>query len=191
MASADTPRSRRLFLAIALPDAPREELSPALGRVLELAPSAKRVPLVNLHITLRFLGATPPEALPGLMDALARAAAASRRFELRLQGSGSFGPKTHPTLLYAGLGQGAGATRELAGCVNAALGLSPDEGYTPHVSLARSRRRRGDRDLAAARAALADLSTGPFTVSALSLFESELSSQGSRYRILREARLPA
>lgn len=199
-------RSLRLFVAIALPAHVRAALSSALEQVARAAPGAKPVPPENLHATLRFLGRTPLEALPGIEAAIAQAAREIPSFEAAVAGANSFGPRARPHVLYAGFSAGADAIAAAAGKVTAALAAVPQQAaqqdgrtprvpneavFTAHITLARARGRRGDPDLAGARQALSELRAGSFQVSALALFESEVSKLGSRYRILREVPLPA
>lgn len=62
MPERDLPHTR-LFVALDLPDAVRAEIArPAEG--LDDLPGVRRVPSAGLHVTLRFVGALDPAALP-------------------------------------------------------------------------------------------------------------------------------
>ncbi len=95
----------RLFVAIELPDAWREEarrigehLVAALGDDARLRFTATE----RLHLTLRFLGDVDEAVLPDLRDQLAQEVA-SVRVPLELAGVGQFGGRSRPTVLWFGL----------------------------------------------------------------------------------------
>lgn len=209
-------RSLRLFVAIALPPPVRAAIVPALRQIAEMAPRAKPVPPENLHATLRFLGETEPGALPALIAAIGSAAERTAPFEVRVAGTGHFGARARPHVLYAGITTGASELRAAARAVSLALSETDAGGrkgneqppFTPHVTLARARGRHGDPDLAHALTdrgltgrsptALSRLDAGSFVVRSFALFVSEATldrSQhqkvGACYRILREAPLLA
>lgn len=185
-----TDGSRRLFVAIALPPEVREALASSLGEVARLAPRAKVVPPENLHVTLRFLGRTEAAEVPAVESAIAQAAAGGRPFDTLIAGAHSFGPLSRPRVLWGALPTGGEAIAALAEKAACALGLAPEDRFTPHVTLARARDPRGDPSLAQAREALAGLFAGPLTVRSLALFESHLGRAGPRYEILREVPFP-
>lgn len=184
--------SLRLFVAIALPEPVREGIAPWLAHTAAIAPGARVVPLENLHLTLRFLGATPAARRAALERALDAVAAASAPFGVRLAGAGTFGPRSRPRVLFAAVAEGSAELASLAGRVRDGLGdREPDPRFTPHLTLARARGPRGDPALARARGELDALEAPPFVVRSLALFESQVSSRGSRYQILHEAAFPA
>ena len=60
----------RLFIAIEIPDEIRNVLMAFLNELRGTAPKAKWVRAENLHVTLKFLGATAPEKLSTIQNAL-------------------------------------------------------------------------------------------------------------------------
>jgi 2'-5' RNA ligase len=127
----------RLFVAVDLPAELREEVASMMDRVR----GARWANSKQLHITLRFLGDTAEEALPGLRARLATIR--QQAFQLRLCGAGVF-PETHegrrakpPRVLWLGMQP----TEELASlkqAVDAALSADPAEAqFSPHLTLAR------------------------------------------------------
>ena len=87
-ATLDEHESLRLFLALRLPG----DVLDALARwgddqlVLGEHMQGRRVPPEHLHVTLAFLGARPARELPGILDALGAAVAASVPFLLEPTG---------------------------------------------------------------------------------------------------------
>lgn len=129
------PRSLRLFLA-ALPDAATrrslERLRDALAR-----PGERRVAGGRLHLTLRFLGGTPADRVPLLIDALGRIE--HPPCALRLDRVGHF---RGPRILWVGPSRPPAALRDLRDRMNGladAAGVPADAApFRPHVTLCRA-----------------------------------------------------
>jgi 2'-5' RNA ligase len=162
----------RSFVAIDL-GAAGEALERELPRLKRIAPKEKWVRSV-LHLTVEFLGEVLE--LEPVSEVLEAVTAKVAPFTLSLEGGGSFGSR----VLWAGVGGELEALRALHARVIEGLrstGHVPErEGYSPHVTLARSRGGAGlERCLEAVRA----LSLGAFRVEELVLFTSELRAEGS------------
>lgn len=63
----------------------------------------KWVPPDNFHLTLRFLGETSPEKLQALETKLEQIAKNCRCFEIIISGSGIFGKKNKPRVIFLGI----------------------------------------------------------------------------------------
>jgi 2'-5' RNA ligase len=170
----------RLFLAVDLPDARREELA----RLQAGLSGARWVAAAQIHVTLRFLGHLKDEQVPPLVAALGEVRAPA--FRLALAGIGTFPPgRSRARVLWAGL-----APREplaalkiaMDAAVDAVLGPDPEagRGFSPHVTIARFRERPGP-ELPAYLAAHGALASEPWPVGAFHLYESHLSPKGARY----------
>jgi 2'-5' RNA ligase len=177
-------RALRLFVAVDPSPEVRARLRDALARVKRLAPSAKWVDPVLLHVTLSFLGHTEPDKVPSISAALAAVAARHAPVDLSFSGAGSFGGK-RPRVLWIGIGGGVGALVRLQQEIAAALaelGFPAEERpYSAHLTLARAREARGDPALAACAAALSTESFGDTRVGEVLLYRSDLSPQGPTY----------
>ncbi len=161
---------------------------------------ARWVPGHQLHFTLKFLGDTAPDRLPQAREALARATAGLRAFELTLAGLGCFPNPRSPRVLWAGCGDGAGVLQTLAARVEEAFAEAgfPREArpFAPHLTLGRVREDKGrprskgldlPRLLENARGSV----WGKEPVSEARLMESKLTSEGARHTPLFVARLSA
>lgn len=96
----------RLFVALELPEAVREEAGRRMSSRKGRLPHARWTHPDNLHLTLVFLGEVGEEELPALRRALAAAFAAHRPLTLKVADAGTFPPQEPP----AGKGDGgAGA----------------------------------------------------------------------------------
>ena len=133
----------RLFVAIELSD----EVRVALGRLQ--AELRKRgleklrwVRLEGIHLTLKFLGETPPEKAPAIREALALAAQGVPAHELNLGSLGTFGGN-NPRVLCVDLKGGLETALGLQQRVDTELAKIgfPREGraFSPHLTLARVR----------------------------------------------------
>lgn len=129
------------------------------------------------HFTLAFMGEVEDDLLPELRTRLARAAARTAPFPLRLHGCGHFGHRA----LWIGAAGGIDALRLLAERADAAArraGVSMEQHrrYTPHLTLARAR--HGGADLRPCLDALAGFEGTPWQVDTLSLVRSDLPVSG-------------
>ena len=134
----------RLFVAVALPDHALRALGRAIDRLrAELSGAFRWSAPETMHLTVRFIGGTPPERVPEITAALEEAAARCGRLELRLDGAGAFYRRRMPTVVWAGLGGGLAGLAALHDAVEAALGhvgLAPETAaFRPHLTLARVR----------------------------------------------------
>ncbi|MDE2836538.1 MAG: RNA 2',3'-cyclic phosphodiesterase [Chloroflexota bacterium] len=186
----------RLFVAIAFPDEVRAELKRVAGAMRAFAPRGTRWANVDgAHLTLRFIGSTPPDAAPPLGNAVDRAADGVAPFELSLAGAGVFPPRGAPRVLWVGVG---GALEALIGLRDSledafeAAGIPRDKrAFTPHVTLARVNARLSRDEAQALRELVAALDVRPvaFAVQEFGLYNSDLLSTGAVYTRLASARL--
>ncbi|HYO55553.1 RNA 2',3'-cyclic phosphodiesterase [Archangium sp.] len=166
----------RLFVAVTLGQGIESQATAALQRLKGLAPRARWVTPTNLHLTLSFLGEVKSEQLQAVKDVLTRVGPSHAPMVLTIEGGGSFGSPAHPRVLWAGVG---GDTKELGALqADVAEGLKPlgfepeHREYAAHLTLARAKVPRGDRELAECVRALQDAKWGEARVDRLILFES-------------------
>lgn len=179
----------RLFVAVTLGPTIESHAVSALPRLKGLAPRARWVPPTNLHLTLSFLGQVEAERVPALAEALSRVGAAHAPLVLTIEGGGGFGAPSHPRVLWAGVGGDTKALGALQADVVEALrplGFEPEHrDYTAHLTLARAKVPRGDRQLSECVHALQGEKWGEARVDRLILFES----LGGQYHPRAEAPL--
>jgi 2'-5' RNA ligase len=132
----------------------------------------------GVHLTLRFLGDTPPERVEGLRPPLAAAAAACPPLEARVTELGTFpGPGRPPRVLWLGIALPSPALSLQAECERAAVGVGfpPEERpFRAHLTLARFRER-------VLRPALPPVDLGIIPLDTLALVRSELRPGGAVY----------
>ncbi len=182
----------RLFVAVPVPpsalDAFRHLLDAA--RAGDGGRAARWVRTENLHLTLRFLGATSPSLVPAVTDALTAVATGTRPFDVNLMGVGSFPPDRRPRALWIGIRQGADELAAIAVGLEAGLvplGWSPEKRpFRPHLTVARTDAASSVDALAAAeglRAAAVGWHTA-FRAQQLVLYRSLLGGGPPRYEAL-------
>ncbi len=169
----------RLFVAIDLPDAAKEQILSLRERDLPPGRWSRRD---ALHLTLHFIGDVPEAVARAYQRVLG--AVDEGAFDLHIQGVGQFPIDDRPRVIWAGL-RNTPELRALHEAVGAAL---ESEGFRherrrfhPHITLMRFRKpiRRG----LASRwlNAHIDFSVEPFRVQQFALYESDLQPSGAVY----------
>lgn len=175
----------RSFVAILLSEEVREAIAAEIARLRPLGPRVSWIAPPNLHLTLKFLGELPPDALEQVKEGLAEAVTGVTPFSLRFGGLGAFPGVARPRVLWVGVDDGGQAAQALQARVEAALsrrGFAREERpYSPHLTIGRVRDPRGLAELQQALARDARMEFGRFQVGGLSLMRSDLSPAGSRY----------
>ena len=181
-------RNLRLFVALAFPDEVRTELRRVAGEMRTFTPHGARwANLDGAHLTLRFIGSTPPDAAPVLGEAVARAAEGIAPFDLSLAGAGVFPPRGAPRVLWVGVGGAVDALTGLRDRVEDSLaeaGVPNDErNFAPHVTLARVNAKLPRDEAQALRESVTSLDVRPvvFTVDEVALYHSDLLPTGAVY----------
>jgi 2'-5' RNA ligase len=171
-------RVHRLFVALRPPPPVREAL-------IDLADGVAAARWQNddqLHLTLRFIGSVERHQAEDIADALAQIAAPAPT--IALDGVGRFGNRGGDAL-WAGVSP-HDALHHLHrkvdhACVRA--GLAPERrAFLPHITLARLPRSAAhDPEVAGWVAAHAGVTSAPFTMTHLLLYESHLGRAGAHY----------
>lgn len=182
----------RLFVALEIPLALRQELERRATALRRDLPKASWVRPEAMHLTLSFLGETDPELLPRLHRELASACGAGAPLTLRLHEVGAFPPHGKARVLWTGLAAPGGepcpalaALRsEVGRAVFRAASVEPDaRPFHPHVTLARCRQPWPWEAVERFREGFGEPPGATFTVGKGTLFESELHPTGARYRV--------
>jgi len=195
----DPPGTSRLFVAVPVADDVRE----AVGRLMEQlagAPIDVRGPgqprwvrIEGLHLTLRFLGATPDVRLAELSAAVAAAARGVAPFRVELAGGGAFPTPERPRVLWIGIGGGAPELGALARRLNGELerlGWPPDDRpFAAHLTLARTDGVPGSDEKARRLIELARDVRLAWLADSMVLYKSNLGRGPTHYEALSEARL--
>jgi 2'-5' RNA ligase len=176
----------RVFCALELPQQTRRRLLSHIDKLRGLVPDARASwsRESNLHLTLKFLGETPPQLVGNFDSAVARTVSVIPPFAILVTGSGVFPRPRDPRVLWVGVADPSGLLAKLHTQLEAE---SEREGFVrearpfhPHLTLARIRSQQGARELARAHQDLQFVAE-EINVSEVVLIRSEPSSAGSRY----------
>lgn len=146
----------------------------------------RRVPEEQLHVTLVFLGSTPPAEIGGLWETVSAAASGLRAPLLTPLGVRGV-PARRPRLFALDLGDDGDRAGHLHGRVAQAMERTEERAFWPHVTLARVRRDAPARPLAVS----GDMPLDAFTSPALTLYRSQPSAGGAVYTPLESLALTA
>ena len=172
----------RAFLALDLDEAMRARLAEALPRLQREVAGVRWLAPETIHLTLRFLGPSTPEALDRLSAGVERAARACEPTEATAEGIGFFPPHGPPHVIWLGLRLPPPVLELQAECERAAVaaGFAPESRpFRPHVTLGRWRDR-------VRRPATPALDLGATRLGPVVLFKSELRPQGAAHTPLRD-----
>ena len=181
--------SWRLFIAIELPPNVRRTLKAHIDELRPAVPEARAgwAAEENLHLTLKFLGATPLTRVERLSQAARRAANAVGSFEMIIGNCGAFPSSGQPRVLWIGVEDPSDRLTLLHQVLEdecAQAGFAREHRpFHPHLTIARLRKPQGARRLAQAHKEIA-LDRQTVAVSDLVLVRSELRSEGSKHTVV-------
>lgn len=188
----------RLFVALELPVpilAALEQLQDQL-RADRSARAVRWTRPEGIHLTLKFLGETPPDRLDVIRAGLQVAASAHRSLRLGAAGLGCFPNPRAPRVVWVGLTGDLDALAALQSAVEAAiapLGFPTEKRpFSPHLTLGRVRQDASAAEVRALGALVSGTAVGTlgaWQATAISLMRSELSRDGARYTCLFSAPL--
>lgn len=185
----------RTFIAINVPPAVLDTIARIQNRFKSLGLHASWVKPGNIHLTLKFLGDTDPDRIPGIQITLTETLASLARFQLSLDSAGVFPDTNNPRVLWLGLKDREGALETLQTGIEKALeqiGFPREQRpFSPHVTLARIKSPKGKKELKSELDALnrQGITPHPFDVGEIQLYESQLTPKGSIYTVLANFKL--
>jgi 2'-5' RNA ligase len=174
----------RLFVAVDLPSDIRERMR---GPQEHLKKSGARLNPVDpalIHITLKFIGEVPDDAITGIISALSNVAFSP--YDLQITGIGSNNPR-QPRVIWCEIADDGGSARLHARVEDALFPLGiprDDRPFRPHATLARVK--QSDSSLPGWIRAIPPGDFGRCTVKEFRLKKSTLTPHGPVYETLRE-----
>jgi 2'-5' RNA ligase len=170
----------RLFLAVDLPEPIRQNVAALCTQVN----NARWVKPHQLHITLRFMGQTPDDALAGIRDQLAQVQVPT--FKLALRGAGVFPGGTSPKparVLWLGLDPEE-PLAHLKRTLDARLGPDTERSsFSPHLTLARFTS-KPDATLTQFLSQQHNYRSVPWPVACFHLYKSTLHPNGAVHEVV-------
>lgn len=178
----------RCFLALELPTEVKVRLGGLSDRLRPHARGVRWVGAEQLHLTLHFFGEVPPERLTAIHSVAGPLCARTPAIPVSVRGAGSFGPAGAARVLWAGIGDDAGALSDFQSELESGLagaGFPREERpFSPHLTLGRAREPKRDPALQERLGQEASFDGGCFTAHHLTLFASTLTPQGAVYKVL-------
>jgi len=182
------PSTLRIFLALLISDSTRRLLSHLIADLSPQLPGLKWTKPNQLHLTLAFLGDVSSDRIPALTTAVSDSLRSVQLFDVHWQGLGAFPKPNRASILWAGVSTGAQSLIDLQRPLAAALtqaGFNVDSRFTPHITLARSKRFGGrPRDLRSLIDQHRTTSFGVDRISEIVLMKSDTLPTGSVYTSL-------
>jgi RNA 2',3'-cyclic 3'-phosphodiesterase len=173
----------RLFVALEIPSAVRENLAALLKSLRAVSPQTRWVRPENLHVTLKFIGEVPEAKLGAIRNALA-AVRSDQPVMLDFRGLGFFPNEKHPRVFWAGI-EASPNLKILAAEIERAtekIDISQEQrSFSPHLTLARFEPPRLPEQLRAAIQEHATRHFGSLRTNQFHLIESKLKPSGAEY----------
>jgi len=173
----------RLFVALEIPSAVRENLAALLESLRVVSPQTRWVRPQNLHVTLKFMGEVPETKLAATCSALA-GGRSDQPVTLDFRGLGFFPNEKRPRVFWAGI-DASPNLKTLAADLERAmekLGIPREQRpFSPHLTLARFEPPGLPEKLRSAIQENAAREFGSFRTNQYHLIESKLKPSGAEY----------
>lgn len=134
----------RLFVAVPLPAAVRDLATQVQQTLAGEHWPVRWVEPELMHVTLKFLGDTPLDLVPAIVESLNTVAANTQQFPVRAGGAGAFPHAGKPRVFWLGLKGDTRMLGTLAAAIDRELvpvGIPADERpFRPHITLGRLKR---------------------------------------------------
>jgi 2'-5' RNA ligase len=183
------PDEIRSFIAIELPEEVKGELARLRCEMGGAEHSfVKWVAPEGIHLTLKFLGNIPSEAVKDITEAIREASQVASPFRLDILGLGAFPNLRQPRVLWVGIGGEIDRLSSLQQDVDsllAPLGFAREERpFAPHLTLARIRQGASSSEIKSFSQLVASVNLQTnysVNVQAVSLMRSQLTPRGAVY----------
>jgi len=186
--------TKRLFVAVELPTEIKEYLGSTIRTLQKTNADAKWVEPKNIHLTLKFLGATSSEMIPAIRKTMTAAAENTPPLPTTLEAFGGFPSLAAPRILWVSLADKEKRLERIAQRLESSLSgigfAKENRPFKAHITLARLRSPRNRLALAdAAQKFQAAMEHPAFNIDNITLFESILSPKGPAYTIMEQIKL--
>ncbi|MGD0745985.1 MAG: RNA 2',3'-cyclic phosphodiesterase [Verrucomicrobiota bacterium] len=192
MADDSSTEKLRLFVAIPMPEAIRNEIIGVQQEFQRLVPreAVRWTKPEQFHLTLRFLGDVPVGRVADLQKAVNAVCAGEPALRLRAQGVGFFPNARLPRVLWAGVNDGEGRLADLQKRIESVVQPFTQEPgadrFAGHVTIGRvkSLKRPEIEKLAAQAQSVKDRLLGEWTANEIEIIQSRLSPAGAQHSLL-------
>lgn len=179
----------RCFISVELPEELKKNIYVYIEKLKAAGADVKWIRPENLHLTLKFLGATMEELLKDINERLLFVSKSRERFYLQVSGAGAFPNMKYPRVIWLGVHDSneiAKLQRDIDESM-AELGFERDDKqFTPHLTIGRVISLRSKDALMKELATLKEVYFGKIEVSNITLMKSELKPGGAEHFKLSE-----
>ncbi|MCF6149559.1 MAG: RNA 2',3'-cyclic phosphodiesterase [Candidatus Kuenenia sp.] len=175
----------RLFIAIEITDTIRKNLSIFQNDLKKTSADIKWVAPENLHITLKFIGATDDDKIGNIITVINQSVVNIKPFDLCYMGAGVFPAGKNPRVIFAKAVDSNGVLTTIYEKLNSQLsvmGITYDERkFEAHVTVGRVKTRKNINNLMDCINSYRDFTFGNENIDHLVLMKSDLSREGPTY----------
>ncbi len=188
----------RAFIAIELPEEIRRAITSTIQRYQQLVPRdlVKWVSVNNLHLTLKFLGDTDLNLIPGIHKQMDWLAASTIGFQFVAAAAGLFPSARKPRVIWVGLDNKTDLTGLSKGLDDALEPLKiarEDRPFSPHLTIGRVYQGLAEDQLLKLGETILRNQPGEIgkvQVDHIDLIKSDLFSAGPVYTVLHRSNFP-
>jgi 2'-5' RNA ligase len=179
----------RCFIAVDIPEQIKRGMGDLIAFLKKHNADVKWVAHENLHFTLKFLGKTPEDLLPGIGASLSQIVLSYETFCIKIYGVGVFPNKKYPRIIWVGI-EDTDFLKNLQGDIEsrmASLGYQKEEReFQPHLTLGRVRSQKGMAHIIHELDTLQSKDFGSIEVNNIKLMRSDLRPTGAQYSCLQK-----
>jgi 2'-5' RNA ligase len=183
----------RAFIALIPSVTLQQSFADVQAALQRLSLAFRWVKPAQVHLTLKFLGDIPPEAIDPIAHAMQQTVTTLVPFTMSVRGLGCFPNPAHPRVLWMGVHAPPDTLQLLHLRLETALtplGFTPDKRpFRPHLTLARGQQRVNSHQLTTVLEVYRDRHFGAMLVEHVSLLQSQLHRDGAVYTRLRSISL--
>ncbi len=183
----------RSFIAVELPNEIHDSLQKLQNNLKDSMPDVRWTKYGNIHLTLKFLGDVESSKIEKISKSIQYIADEFSPFIMSLARIGAFPNSRKPSIIWAGVDEGAEKIVEIADRVESSmekLGFAREKRpFRPHLTIGRVRELKHPAVMAKSLENNEIGEIGRFRVEKLSLIKSQLDPSGSIYTTLSEALL--
>ena len=182
----------RAFIAIDIDEAVRQKLVAAQEQLEATGAQLKLVEPPNIHVTMKFLGEVPEDKIGAIADAIRKASAGTKQFDIDVRGIGVFPNLRYIRVVWAGVGKGRDEVTSIQRKIDrelGPLGFRPERDFVPHLTIARVKTIKQKERLVAFIREMANAEFGVTRAQAVELKQSKLTPKGPIYSTLERIEL--